>query len=53
MTTTETKSIRVTLETYTRLSKLGDLSESFDTVIKKLLDKHENTGHNNGQRVKK
>lgn len=35
----ETKSIRVTKETYDRLAELGDLKDSFDTVIKKLLDK--------------
>lgn len=38
----ETKSIRVTKETYNRLAKLGDLNDSFDTVIRKLLDKHHN-----------
>jgi len=32
------KTIRITRETYDRLVKLGDLSESFDSVIRKLLD---------------
>lgn len=53
MVTTETRSIRVTIDTYARLAKLGDLSESFDSVIKKLLDRHENTTNNNGSKVKK
>lgn len=32
------KTLRVTLETYNRLAKLGDLKDSFDTVIRKLMD---------------
>ena len=36
----ETKSIRVTKETYEELSKLGTLNDSFDSVIRKLLDNH-------------
>lgn len=39
-TTTTTKSIRVTKETYDRLAELGSLSDSFDSVIKKLLDEN-------------
>lgn len=47
MTTTETKSIRVSAETYARLAQLGNLSESFDTVIRRLIDRQEN---NNGRK---
>jgi predicted CopG family antitoxin len=36
----ETKSIRVSKKTYDRLSKLGDLSDSFDTVLTKLMDQN-------------
>lgn len=34
------KTLRVTIETYRRLSKLGNLNDSFDTVIRKLLDEN-------------
>ncbi len=36
----ETKSIMVSKETYDELSKLGNLKDSFDSVIKKLLDNY-------------
>jgi len=36
----ETKSIRVSKKTYDRLSKLGDLSDSFDTVLQKLMNEN-------------
>jgi len=36
----ETKSIRLSKETYDRLTKLGDLSDSFDTVITKLMNEN-------------
>jgi predicted CopG family antitoxin len=35
------KTIRITAETHDLLARQGDLKDSFDTVIKKLLQKQE------------
>ena len=37
----ELKSIKVTNETHSRLGKLGNVSQSFEDVIKSLLDEHD------------
>ena len=36
-----TKTIRISKETYKELSKQGDLSETFDSVIKKLIQQNQ------------
>jgi hypothetical protein len=38
---TEFKSIKVSDETHSRLAKLGTVSQTFEDVIKSLLDEHD------------
>ena len=39
-----TKTIRVSFDTYKNLERLGTLADSFDTVIQKLLTSHNHKG---------
>jgi predicted CopG family antitoxin len=39
-----TRTIRVSIDTYTALQKLGTLSDSFNSVIQRLLDFQEKQG---------
>jgi predicted CopG family antitoxin len=41
MCTNNTKTIRISNDTYTALQKLGTLSDSFDSVIKRLIGSQE------------
>jgi len=36
----ETKSIRVSIKTYERLAKLGDLKDSFDSVLNNIMNEN-------------
>lgn len=41
------KTIRLTKETYNRVAELGDLKDSFDTVIRKLIEENMHLKHKN------
>lgn len=43
MTTCNYKTIKINSETYKELTKLGDLADTFDTVISKLIQESRNS----------
>lgn len=51
-TTTNTITIRISKETYDRLARMGNLHDSFDSVIKRLIENF-TIKNNNNNGVKK
>jgi len=49
----KTSTIRISIETKKRLNELGNLNDSYNSVIERLLDEHDKNKYTNTNRWKK